>query len=464
MVNDKINEYIDLQKDEMISTLKSLIEIPSYQQERHDGMPFGEGPAKALKKALEISKDFGFSVRNYDNYVGTLDFLDSEPLLGILCHLDVVPEGTGWTYPPYECVISNGNIYGRGTIDDKGPAVAVLYAMRALKNLKIPLKHNVRFIMGTNEENGSKDLEYYEKIEKMPPMLFTPDGNYPVINIEKGMLRVSFGAEFNENNDTPHIISISGGKTINAVPYEASAKISGVSNTEIKQHINELNCNVEFTTTENNGSIIIYAKGKSAHASTPEHGENAVTALLKLIIDLPFSETESLKLLKNIVKLFPYGETNGDSLSLSCSDEKSGALTLVFSVFDYSDGQFNGKLDIRFPLCETKQGVVDKLSKTLELNGLTVIETSGSEPHYVDENSQFVQTLLNVYKEQTGLNPYCEAIGGGTYVHNTSGGVAFGAVFPNQDNRMHGVDEFISVDNLLLNAKIFAHAIVEICE
>ena len=463
MIKDRINAYIDKHKDEMIETLKSLIEIPSYQGEAEQGMPFGKAPAEALKKALEISKDFGFSVRNFDNYVGTADFCSGEPQLGILCHLDVVPEGNGWTYPPYSCIIKDDKIYGRGTIDDKGPAVAVLYAMKALKELNIPISKNFRFIMGTNEENGSKDLQYYRKIESMPPMLFTPDGHYPVINIEKGMLRVSFKSICNNATGKTKLLLINGGKTINAVPSDAIAKIYGLSMEIVQEYIDNFITNIKFIVSQENNIITIESKGKSAHASTPENGDNAMTALIKLLVSMPFDETEEFIVLKNLAKLFPYGETNGKSVGLECKDIKSGELTLVFSVLNFECGKFEGKIDIRFPLCQTITGVITKLTTAFENCNITITHTSGDEPHHVDEGSKFVQTLLKVYNEQTGLEPYCLAIGGGTYVHNTEGGVAFGAMFPNDDNNMHGIDEFISIEKLLLNAKIYAHAIVEIC-
>jgi succinyl-diaminopimelate desuccinylase len=464
MYKEKIDTFIDSHKDEMIETLARLIKIPSVMCKPKENMPFGEGPYRALEEMLTIAKEKGFKTRNVDNYVGTIDFGEGEPDLGILCHLDVVPEGTGWTTPPYELTVKDGKLIGRGTIDDKGPAVAVLYALMAVRESGVKLSKNVRFIVGTNEENGSGDLKYYLKKESMPPMLFTPDGNYPLINIEKGMLRITISAKCNAENSAKKIVGLSGGKTINAVPNEAVAQVTGFSEKEVNDYISASKTTIQFSTECENNVITIKAKGVSAHASTPEKGDNALTGLIELLSSFNFEDSKSFKLISSLSKLFPYNETDGTSSGVKSSDEISGALTLTFSVFDYKDGNATGKIDIRFPICDSMKKVTDKLSESLSKYGFSITDIMGDEPHHVDENSEFVQKLLKVYSDLTGNEAYCQAIGGGTYVHNTPGGVAFGAEFPGEDNHMHGADEFMLIDNFLLNAKIFANAIISICE
>ncbi|HIZ56854.1 MAG TPA: dipeptidase PepV [Firmicutes bacterium] len=459
----QIHDFIDSRKDEMIRLLQELIRIPSYQQPAEPGYPFGRGPAQALAAALAAAERMGFTVRNFENYAGTVDLGSGEPLLGILSHLDVVPEGSGWSVDPYVGIVTDGKVIGRGAIDDKGPSVAALYAMLAVRELGIPLQGNVRLILGTNEENGSKDIEYYESVQKMPPLLFTPDGDYPVIHIEKGMLRTRFSASYTEEPKEKRILWIRGGKTINAVPAEAEAAVQGIDAEEAKRWIAEDTSGVTFTTAEENGILTIHAAGSGAHASTPEQGKNALTALIQLLCRFSLPSGDGLNKLRALLEIFPYGETDGRGASLANWDEKSGALTLVFSVFSYADGKMEGWTDIRFPLCCSLEQVQQKLRQALESAGFCIEEMMGDEPHHVEEDSHFVQSLLKVYTEETGLPGFCKAIGGGTYVHHTPGGVAFGAVFPGEDNHMHGADEFITIEHLLLNAKIFAHAIAEIC-
>ncbi len=463
MDRQKLFDYIDSQKDAMVATLCELISYPSYEQEPSAGAPFGKPVRECLDKALEICEGFGFKTKNYDGYVGTAEFTENEACLGILGHLDVVPEGTGWTHEPFNAHVCDGKVFGRGSIDDKGPCVAVMYAMKALKDLGVPLKNGVRLILGTNEENGSGDLAYFEKVAKMPKWLFTPDGNYPVINIEKGMIRGGFKKEVEPVESERKLLSFHSGKTINAVPELANATLSGVTREEINNCIADLGATCEFAISEVDNGLRIDVKGRSAHASTPEMGDNALTCLLALLAKIKLDDKGS-KLLKNLAWLFEYNAVNCTHAGGLCiHDEISGKLTMVLSVLDYDGATIDGKIDIRFPICGTLADVSQALKEALESASFSDTKIGGVEPHYVDSNSAFVKTLLGVYENVTGEKGECIAIGGGTYVHHTEGGVAFGAEFPGEDNHMHGADEFMTIDSLLINAKMFALAIYEVC-
>ncbi len=424
MYKKEIHDFIYSMKDNMISDLSSLIAIPSVKNTPQPDMPFGEECAAALSKALKLAEKLGFKTSNCDNYMGSADMSDSSPLLGILCHLDVVPAGEGWSGNPFCAEVCDGKIFGRGAIDDKGPMIAALYAMYTVKKLNIPLKHNVRILFGTDEENGSSDLKYYREKEALPPLLFTPDGEYPVINVEKGMLRISFETKLPDN------ITITSGTAINAVPGYARCTISG-----------EL---IEIT-------------GTGAHASTPENGDNALTKLISVLAE------RKIDVFERLTRLFPHGEYDGKSAGVGISDEISGALTLVLSVATSEDNIFKGSIDIRFPVCTSKQEITDKLRAMLNKYGIQITSVTGVEPHYVPAESEFIQKLLSAYTSVTGNPGYTVAIGGGTYVHETEGGVAFGAEFPGDKNNMHGANEFITIDSFLTNAEIFANAIVKIC-
>ncbi|MBQ0124694.1 MAG: Sapep family Mn(2+)-dependent dipeptidase, partial [Clostridiales bacterium] len=268
----KIGKFVDENTGAMVATLSSLVEIPSVKGKSEDGCPFGREPARALEKMLSIANKMGFTTRNIDNYVGTIDFFsEGEPTLGILCHLDVVPEGSGWHTPPYSLTLSQGYLYARGVIDDKGPAVSVLYAMYALKKLGVKLTQNVRFIVGTDEENGSADLAYYKKKEKLPPRLFTPDGSYPIINLEKGMVRCGFEKEF-ASTGKKTVLSLSGGTVINAVPESCTAEVLGFEKSELEIAEKNAKTSAKFEYEKDGDKIKITCTGKSAHASQPTGG------------------------------------------------------------------------------------------------------------------------------------------------------------------------------------------------
>lgn len=419
----EIRKYLEDKKEEMIAFLGELIAVRSVQESAEEGYPFGINSAKALEIMLDKCKDFGFSVENVDNYAGSADFNDCEAALGILSHLDVVPEGSGWTSDPYVLKRENGILTGRGTIDDKGPAVASLFAMRALKELNIPLKKGVRLIFGTNEENGGDDIEHYRKNHTLPPMVFTPDGEYPVINGEKGMLRIYFSAELSEK------MEIQAGEVINAVPMACSVK--------------------------NDSSATLY-EGKSAHASTPEKGENAIT---KFLADYSGSSVS----LNGLKQIFQHGDVEGSSIFGENSQNFTCVLSLLKTVEKFEKTYIEGGIDVRFPFGHTKEEVQKIICGKLEAVGITVDSVMAVNPHYTDENSDFVQSLLRVYEQVTGEKGCCITIGGGTYVHDIEGGVAFGAEYEGGSGNMHGADEFITEESLLLNAEIMAETIKAIC-
>ena len=197
MYREKIEAYIDSHRQEMLDDICKLCRINSEKMPYEEGKPYGAGAFDALNAALSMAEEYGFSIRNYDNYVGTVDLNDKEHQLDILAHLDVVPAGEGWTVTePFNPVEKDGKLFGRGTADDKGPAVAALYALRAIKELGIPVNKNVRLILGTDEECGSSDIAHYYAVEKEAPMTFSPDAEFPVTNTEKGSLAGHFTAEF----------------------------------------------------------------------------------------------------------------------------------------------------------------------------------------------------------------------------------------------------------------------------
>ena len=453
--------FIKNNENQMLSLLSELISIPSVMGEATDTFPFGEKPAQALSVILSAASQMGFTVTNRDNYYGTVDYLpdaSSEPSLAVLCHLDVVPEGKGWTYPSFSLTEKDGMLYGRGVTDDKGPAVSVLFALYAIKKLGVKLSKGVRLIFGTNEENGSADIKHYLRNEKMPSMVFTPDASYPVINCEKGMARMNFSAKIS-NCD---IISIHGGQVINAVPSDAEAIINSKYYDSAKAFIEGSNNGCVYSISERGDTVSIITKGESAHASTPENGINAITGLLQLLCSLDISDNTTSKLLSDIVRLYPHGETNGNSLGVACEDE-SGALTCVLSLIDAKHGKLTFSTDTRFPRSMSCSELKNKINESIGKTDITLSDFSGTEPHYTSPDSFLAKTLLSVYEEETGIKGECLSIGGGTYVHGISGGVAFGVEHPGKDYHIHGADEFVPSSEFYDNTVMFAKAIEKIC-
>lgn len=461
---EKINAYFEKEKENLLSDLEKLIKIPSVRGEASEGKPFGEEPKKALDKMLEIASDYGFITNNIDNYAGEIDLNDKETRLAILGHLDVVPEGEGWSVPPYEMTRKDGKVYGRGTSDDKGPVVSALYALKAIKDLGIELSYNARLIAGTSEETGSEDIEYYVTKRQMPPMTFTPDSSFPVTNVEKGRFSKAFTGNVKADKDKC-VLSFDSGLVVNAVPSKAKTALKGFNSDEVKKLAEAVSSEtgVKFDVTEKGDITEIFAEGVSAHASLPEHGNNALTALVRLIASLD-SECESVSCFKSIAKLFPHGKIYGEGLGVAMEDDISGKLTLSLDILRFDGENIYAEFDTRVPLCATQESLAYKVRDTLKANGFVLSDTEMVAVHHVDENSEFIRKLLGAYETFSGNKGYCEAIGGGTYVHDIEGGVAFGAVMPGVDTNMHGVDEFMPIDDLITAAKIFTLAVIEICK
>jgi succinyl-diaminopimelate desuccinylase len=467
MYREKIEAYMAAHTQEMIEDICELCRINSEKMPAEEDMPFGPGAAECLDAALDMAEGYGFEVQDYDGYVGCVDFDSTLPKqLDILAHLDVVPAGEGWQETePFQPVVKEGLLYGRGTADDKGPAVAALYAMRAVKELGIPLKKNVRLIMGTDEECGSSDIRHYYAIEQEAPMTFSPDGQYPVVNVEKGRLEGHFTADFEASEALPRLVKLEAGTKVNVVPGKAKAKVEGLDLSLLEQTAAavQTDTGIAFQFVVNGAICEITAVGAGAHAARPQEGNNAITGLLTFLCRLPLAECAQKECLKKLLALMPHGDVNGKALGVAMADEVSGLLTLAFSMLTVDASGLRGQFDSRVPVCGNEDNMLKVVKKTMAAEGLTLHNDSMLPPHMVDEDSLLVKTLLRVYEDYTGKEGKCLSIGGGTYVHNLKNGVAFGASMPETDNRMHGADEFAIVEELVTSAKMFAQVIVDLC-
>lgn len=473
----RIREYIGEHRQEIIDDLFGLMKIDSsYTDEgRDEEHPFGAGSAKALAAGEELLKKYGFDrVTNYGNYVVTADLGEGERELDILAHLDVVPAGEGWTVTdPFKPVLTDdGIIYGRGSADDKGPAIASIYAMRAIRELGIPLRKNVRLVLGGCEELGLGDLEYYFEREPHARYSFSPDADYPLINAERGISGTEITKRFTpaEAAASP-LRGIHAGLRRNMIPYSAvcviDAEKGGTGSEEVAKIAAAVarRCGTGLDVKTDGNIITIDVRGVGGHASTPENGLNSLTCLMEIISALPFTDSVS-SLVRGLSKLYPFGVHHGESAGIDISDDISGRISSSFNVahYDAENGEFCAVIDSRVPAAASEENFMGPLKKAILSAGADDVRISLNPCHYVPKESEFVQKLLSSYKKVTGDNgaePF--AIGGGTYVHTIDNGVAFGCAMPGVDNRMHGPDEFMLLDVLIKSIEIFADAIISIC-
>lgn len=465
-LKEQIHNWMAGREDELAAALAPLIAIDSTIAEPAPNAPFGVGPAKALDAALELASHWGFLTANDDYYVGTADLNTLPDKLHILAHLDVVSVGDGWETDPFTLVRDGNLIYGRGVNDDKGPAVAAMLAMRCVKELGLPLSGNVKLVLGTDEETGSRDIMHYYSSHPFAPNSVTPDSDFPVTNVEKAHYAPKFSKAWdNQPQVKGHLMEVKGGVRINVVPAGCTARILGMTAAEAADVLATVHAEtgVLFDTVEADNVLTISATGIQAHAAHFAGSRNAITAMLEVLARLPLAEDEASKAVRQLNAFFPYADTAGKAIGIAQEDTLSGALTLVLSLLEVNENGFWARFDSRDPLCATPETTKAVVETKMNAIGWDCKGEFGPG-HHVDENSEFIQTLLTTYEEFTGKKGRCESTGGGTYVHGIPGGVAFGIGEPAEfDPHVHGANERERLSQLLLAAEIYAAVIARIC-
>lgn len=409
----------------MYNKIKELVAIPSITGEKaEEGMPFGKNVYEALTYVLDLCKSFGFKTKNCDGYIGWAEIGEGDQMIGILCHLDVVPPGENWIHGPFSGEIEEGKIYGRGVLDDKGPAITAVYAMKDLLDSGIELKKRIRIIFGCQEETGDwTDMDYYKEHEELPSFGFTPDADFPAIYGEMGiaminlvMPKIESGIEYAE-----------GGQATNMVPSYAKAIVSGK----------------EFE-----------AVGVAAHGSTPWEGENAISKLMKQIEDC----NPKCSLAKFYNEKIG-NHLHGEKIGLELFDDASGMLSFnVGKIYEEKDF-IKLAVDIRFPVTYTVEEVITRLEEEVRPFGLNVEIITDMKPVYMDKNGKVISTLMEAYREVTNDKTEASVMGGGTYARAMDNIIAFGPVFPGRECTEHCADEYIYIEDLEKMRKIYRLAL-----
>ncbi len=459
-MNKNVDAIIESNKQRLIESLQESIRIPSVEGKPEDGAPFGPEVRRALEHALNTADGLGLRNWNMDGYVGCIEYGEGEEMLGILCHLDVVPEGTGWDNPPYGAVIKDDVMYGRGTLDDKGPAFAAMYALYAVKEAGVKLRRRVRIILGTNEETGWGCMDHYKQHGEAPTLAFTPDGEYPVVNSEKGILHTTFRKQFASN------IRIKAGTRPNVVPGRTEAFVPcGII--EVTEAVNRAKAadpclsgfkfNMEWKPCCKGTELTVI--GLDAHASTPELGKNSLQAVFAVLAKLGLPGEDGA-MVERMHKALGMG-LHGENMGLDVTDA-SGRLTLNPGVIDWDENGINDfKIDVRHPISLSADEVKAAQKKALSME---IVHEHAQHGLFVPADSELVSKLLKVYGDRTGdyLPPL--AIGGGTYARAFENAVAFGCEMPGKPAPVHMPNEFLPIEDLMLNAHMIADAILALAE
>lgn len=457
----------EARKDDLLQDLGELIKIDSVRDVEHGTKeePLGPGPAKALRKVLEIADRDGFVTKNIENVAGHIDYGDGEEMFGLLGHVDVVPVDDNWDTDPFEPVIKDGKLYARGSSDDKGPSIAAYYAMKIIKDLKLPITKKIRFIFGTDEESEWVGIHRYMEVEEMPKIGFSPDANFPIINGEKGILsyEVTFADQEQSKGDFD-LISFNSGLRTNMVPGDATAVVKANDASLVagfkaafEKFVADNKISGEIKAEGN--TLTLTTIGKGAHAQEPKFGVNAATFLATFLkgYKLDANGANFVATIANYMHL----DYSGKKLNAFHQHDVMGETTSSANLFDYNhDGVKKVTLNIRHPEGITKDEILANMEAVLVDAGVTIqIIGDVKTPHYVPGDDPLVKTLLAVYEDHTGNKGTEMTIGGGTYGRILDRGVAYGALFPGEENVMHQPNEFMPIDSLLKATAIYADAI-----
>lgn len=385
--------------------------------------PLGRGVAQAIEAFLAIGRRMGFHTVNLDGYAGYVQWGDTGPVVAILTHLDTVPAGGEWAAPPFALTRREGKLYGRGVCDDKGPALVSLYAMQALRESGYCPTCRVRLIVGGDEESGgNRCLARYKKTEEAPVAAFSPDGDFPLIFAEKGILRITLSGTF-----PPEDFTLSAGTQVNVVPSSACAHWHGET---------------------------IRATGVSAHAMAPSLGVNALLKLGHLLRERGADHP--------LLRLLDIASTEG--LGICFSDELSGPLTFNPAIAELDEtGRCSLQCDIRVPVTVNKEAVVRAIRYRVQPLGFTLGAEQFLPPLHVPQDGPLVTALLGAYRQVTGDMRPPVSSGGATYAREFPNAVAFGMLFPGEEITFHRENECWSEKSLQTGFDILTEAIRAVC-
>lgn len=430
-------------KKACIETIKTLISYPSYLREDNQGdTPFGDDIQAVLEKTLEICEDLGMkSYIDPKGYYGYADYGEGEESVAILCHLDVVPPGNldSWESDPFTAIEKNGAIYGRGSQDDKGPAMAALYAFKAIVDSGVTFKKRVRFIFGTDEETLWRGLDRYNELEEPSTMGFAPDAEFPLTYAEKGLLQVKLHGPGDSK------LNLNCGTSLNVVPDEASYQ--GYLSDKVEDKLKSLNYDYQTS----NEQLVV--KGKAVHSKDAPDGINAISRLVAALA--PYTENKTIAFITEKLNNDPTGQTIFGKIE----DEVSGPLTVNLATLAIDKNESTIGLDIRIPVTADKDALVEKLTASAAEYQISYEEYDYLASLYVPKDSLLVTTLLDVYRDKTGDKSDALTSGGATFARTMKNCVAFGAVFPDSEVTFHMPNEKMTLRDIHNSMDIYAEAI-----
>ena len=444
-----VARFAEENRENVLRDIGRLVAIDSVMGEEKPGMPFGEGPAQALKLGLEIAGELGLEAHNCEDRMGYAQVGQGTDYLATITHLDVVPS-VGWAEDPFTLRRREGYIIGRGVMDDKGPSVLCLYALKYLKDSGMPLRYPVRALLGINEENHMADLDYYLANYKAPLFCFSPDADFPLCNGEKGI----FHGKVVSWLPMKRVKEIRGGVAANVIPDLAEAWVEAES----------LSSTERVTARREGDCWHLTARGIGGHASAPEGTVNAIGVLVDYILEQGILSGAEEDFFYGLQRL--HSDPYGVNLGLDTEDMIFTPLTIVGGVIGMEDGHLFQTIDCRYPTTSSGQDIVAQLTGNWgELAEIHVL--SDDKPFYMALDNPAVQVCVDTYNAVTGEQAQPYTIGGGTYARHFPNAVSFGPEHPERPapdfaGPIHGVDEAANIEWLMEALQIYILALIEL--
>lgn len=465
-VLEEVYQWIDDRRDQLLAELAELVAVPSVSDASATVKPFGQGCRDVLDLMLQKGENAGFAVQNFDNYVGSVLYdvgADSANTIGIWAHLDVVPEGDNWQTDPYQMVLKDGFMFGRGVSDNKNAAIGTFYIQQALRACKVPLKHNIQLFLGTSEETGMDDVKYYVQHYPVPKFSFVPDYGFPGTCGEFGRLEYDL---VSKRPLSDNILAFYAGSVFNIIPNKATVVLKKTDGLDLSCIPAE-----GYTVTQTDETVTVVAAGLSSHAAAPQRGVNAIHQLTKVLCEMPGICENDRKIFRFLTDV--NSDCYGTYLGFAKTDEVSGETVSSGTIVSVKDGIVRLTNDCRHCVTDTNENIIASIEKNCAANDFVLEVKQASQPYFIDPNSEVIQMLTKLYQDFTGETDGFTISKGGTYAGKVPNAVATGicfygayprAVLPMGHGGAHQPDEHLNIDGFFAGIKMLLSYILHLDE
>ena len=488
----RIDQWFDDHREELITDLKRIVRIPSVSAKGEEGGPYGRGCKEALDEMLQIGREHGFHTESYEDYVGSIGLKEKNlnNTIGFWNHMDIVPIGNNWKYDPFEATLEGPFLIGRGVSDNKGPAVGMLYLMQCLRELNIPMNHELCLYVGCDEEKGMSDLKYYVENYETPAISIVADAAFPVCYGEKGIME---GEMVTKKNMSEHFTAFKGGVASNMIPDRVACTLKGDEAFVEKlcaelEKLSELAKAGDFSTNSpgadtaiqtyfvyecGEGEVTITLHGMSRHSGNPYGSTNSIYGLCKVLSQLTVLADDDQENIRAIMKMSEgyLGEAQG----ITYKDEVSGDTTCAATMIDLRDGKLCLNFNIRYAITADDEKDMASLAASGEKYNLMWVLKSNSKPNYFPKENPIVDLLTDVFNQATGQKAESYVMGGGTYARKLPNAFVYGlgGIAESEEDKAlrsqiltpghggaHEPDEILNLNSYFTGLKVFARAMI----